>query len=255
VRPEKVATTLDALRSVIERAYDAFNMKLLLPLDVCSVCCMTPDEQAQLLSFNQRQMPLSLLYTWNHAAKTDVPEVGDFKYFLPRIFDLLSSNQLEGWTTELVLKSFRYYDLNSWKVTERNVIHDFKKSHFNHCLTTWKADVRPPISDILAMWIYAGFEVSDLLEQWQIQNGSMQLLAFACEIQQAGPHMRRNAFLTELSSKAREVDEWFAGRALALEIHFVDLGTSFQTGTEESVIIENALDAIDVFKSMSLRGQ
>jgi hypothetical protein len=222
---------LEALKEVVARAYDVFCVKPSLPLDVCAVCCMPAEEQSKLLSYDQRKMPEPLLYSWNHAAKTDFPDVRDFKYFLPRLLDLLSSNQLGGWSIELVFKSFRYYDMTAWTKAERDIMHDFKHAHFAYCLTTYKADVHPPISDVLAMWMYAGFAVTDLLHEWERETGSSQLMVLAYEIQHAGPNMKRNAFLKELAAEAGEIDQWFARWALALENDLVELGARFATGT------------------------
>ncbi len=46
------------LQQVIERAYEEFALyRVQVPLDVCTVCCITEEVEAQLVRLNVRSIP------------------------------------------------------------------------------------------------------------------------------------------------------------------------------------------------------
>lgn len=79
------------LQEIVDESYDLFGRySVSNSLDVCTACCVSPGEMKALLNRRLREILSETLGVWNDAAKSDRPDLREFKHFLPRLLDLVS---------------------------------------------------------------------------------------------------------------------------------------------------------------------
>jgi len=167
------------LQEIVGRAYELFAAYgVAKPLDVCP-CCLKAKEMDQLVSLDVKHIPQKLLYTWNHAAKTDHPDLIEFKPFLPRFLDLIAQCDFPSHSVEITLKSFRYYTDGEWTREERRLIDDFGWAFFQHCLRTFPLPNVISLDEIIIMLSLAGVDIAPLLFEWEISEHKESVFHFA----------------------------------------------------------------------------
>jgi hypothetical protein len=156
------------LQKIVAQAYELFaGYKVTKPLDVCSPHCVTDEELDQLVNLNVRKLPKELLSTWNHAAKTDRPELSEFKHFLPRFLDLIAQFEWPSHSVEITLKSFGYYTDRDWTRQERQLIDDFGLAFFKQCLQTYDLPDVVSLDRVIIMLSSAGVDTEPLFLEWE----------------------------------------------------------------------------------------
>lgn len=158
------------LEIIVSRAYGIFSdYTISRPLDVCK-CCLSADEELQLLKLPLNKIDCGLMEYWNQAVKTDTPDLAEFKYFLPRILELISKYEFPGLSLELSLQSFNYYSRNDWQDEEWLILDKFLTSYFLQSLNAYPLPDATSLGDILAMIDKAGFDVKSMLQLWESAN-------------------------------------------------------------------------------------
>ncbi len=170
----------EELSTIVEQAYKLFRRyKATKPLDVCTVCCLTEKEEDALVSVGVKSIPFDLLYAYNTAAKTEKPDINEFKHFLPRFLDLTAQMQFPSHSIELGLSRFEYYDKNEWTTEEHDLVQEFGQHFFRHCLALYPLPDFEHIDSILIMLWKAKMNFNQLLNDWVEMTTSQSLLHFS----------------------------------------------------------------------------
>ncbi len=167
----------EQLTYIIEQSYNSFgNYKVTKPLDICTACCVTDEEENSLVSLNVRQIPFELLYTYNTAAKPEKPDIEEFKHFLPRFLELTAELKFLSHSAELALSRFDYYNFDEWTQTERKLLSDFSDEFFRYCLTVYPLPELERIDSIIVMLSKAYKDIDELLSIWTITPTKQSVL-------------------------------------------------------------------------------
>jgi hypothetical protein len=173
-------TMTEDLNEIVDRAYGLFGgYAVAKPLDVCTQCCITLEEEAQLVSLNVRSIPLKLLYKWNHAAKTKAPDLKEFKHFLPRFLELIAQFEFPAHSVELALKSFGYYRHGDWTKQEWQLIEDFSGIYFRRFLRMFPIPTVRSLDEIILMLFPTGISAQLFLDEWRQTTSSKAAAHFA----------------------------------------------------------------------------
>lgn len=155
------------LRNLVEKSYRVFKKyKARAPLDACTDCCLTKSQENELVSLSVSQIPFSLLYDYNTAAKTEKPCIDEFKHFLPRFLELTSELKFLHHSGELVFSRFEYYDKNEWTKEEQALIQDFGRAYFRHCMTVYPLPELERVDSIIIMLWKAKMDINQILADW-----------------------------------------------------------------------------------------
>jgi hypothetical protein len=207
------------LQAIVDRAYKTFSKyRVSGQLDVCTVCCVTKDEERKLLALDVRSIPQELLYTWNHAAKSDSPDLTEFKHFLPRILDLIAQFDWPAHSIELCLKSFRYYQDTDWSPEEKQVVGDFARTFFSLCVETRYCILKETPVAFLIMFDAADVDLRAMLKIWEVSESVVAAMHFSNQLGFDGP-TTRNAFATE--EFKRRLEAWLTD--YQVQFHFSEV--------------------------------
>jgi hypothetical protein len=212
---------------------------------------MLPEEQAELARTPKNQISSLLIYHWNTAAKSTSPSNTEFKYLLPRMFELIALNDLQQ-DAEGVMAGFTDHVFSSWSKQEQSAVQEFKIAHFLHAIETWNSGNDPRITEYLSMWALAGFEVSDLFDIWETMDSSRAYLALAWELYWGFPSFAKNPYFGNKLDLAKELDRRIETFALMSEdrIAKASLNASHDIYADETC--REALAVIKVLKSQRL---
>ncbi len=168
------------LQNIINRAYEVFSRyQINAPLDVCTDCCLTKSQESELISLSVPTIPYQLLYDYNTAAKTELPDINEFKHFLPRFLELTAGFEFLHHSAELVLSRFEYYNKEEWTSEEAQIMHEFGETFFVHCLSTYPLPDLESIDSILIMLHKANLNIVSLLENWHTVISKESVLHFS----------------------------------------------------------------------------
>lgn len=155
------------LRNIVEKSYQVFKKyKVSTPLDACTDCCLTKGQENELVSLSVRQIPFDLLYDYNTAAKTEKPDIQEFKHFLPRFLELTAELRFLHHSGELVLSRFEYYDKSEWTKDEQELIQDFGRAYFRLCMTVYPLPELERVDSILIMLWKTKIDIQQILTDW-----------------------------------------------------------------------------------------
>lgn len=169
-----------ALKKIIEDAYRVFGTyKVTKPLDVCTACCVTDDEENDLVNLDVRYISHNLLTTYNNAAKPERPELNEFKHFLPRFLDLTAQFKYPSHSLETGLSGFKYFSDEDWSREERQIIEEFGKEFFQYCLETYPLPDNEHIEAILIMLSTTQMDTNQLFSYWKDTSTEESLLHFS----------------------------------------------------------------------------
>jgi hypothetical protein len=102
-------------------------------------CCRGPESVRPLYDRPLRQLTSEDLHLYAFCAMTTMGDVDDFRYFLPRILELLKdSDFLASVDREVVLSKLRYGQWESWPEEEQEAVRDYLRS-------LWKLVLRTPL--------------------------------------------------------------------------------------------------------------
>jgi hypothetical protein len=168
------------LQETIDKAYKVFeSYKPARPLDVCTDCCMTVEQEGKLANLPVREIPQDLLAAYNDSAKPVKTRIEEVKHFLPRYLDLIAQFKFPTHSTELSFSRLIPFDNSEWIDQEQQLIAQFSIDFFKHCLSTYPI---PSFSDridtIIIMFWRAGFDINSLLTIWENEKTEESVLHF-----------------------------------------------------------------------------
>lgn len=168
------------LTDIIDKSYSLFaSYHLTRPLDICTDCCMSPDDEATLARLPVRQIPRDLLAAYNDGAKPDKTRIEEVKHFLPRYLDLLVQFEFPTHSAELSFSRLTPFDKAQWTKDELELLNDFSIEYFKHCLSIYPLpSFNDEIDTILIMFGKADFNIDDLLTIWENTNTKESMLHF-----------------------------------------------------------------------------
>ncbi|NBW36193.1 MAG: hypothetical protein EBR30_14465 [Cytophagia bacterium] len=168
-----------ALHDIIQNAYRIFKKyKATIPLDACTACCLTKNQESELVSLSVHNIPFELLYDYNTAATTKNPSISEFKHFLPRLLEMTAEFKFLHHSAELVLSRFHYYDKSEWTEEEKELIQDFGQAFFSQCLTIYPLSEFEKIDSILIMLSETKINMESLLVSWTNFQSKESILHF-----------------------------------------------------------------------------
>lgn len=165
------------LRSVIDRAYMLFKRyKAAKPLDACTACCMSEQQENALVSLSTKSIPAELLYDYNTAAKPDKLSPKEYRHFLPRYLELIAEKQFLSHSVELSFCRFDYFTRSDWNEDELALFEDYARELFRHYLASYPIDPIEQIDGPLIMLTKAYVGVEKILEQWKFHPSRASVL-------------------------------------------------------------------------------
>jgi hypothetical protein len=167
------------LRAVIEEAYEVFgDYRVRHSLSVCHCnCCMTEENERELLKTPLRDIPAGLLAEYTNSAHgwDDGPVAREMRYFLPRYFELLAiDDPPDNGGVEICLRRLGYADWRAkWADRECDVIGRFFDEYLRSSLeradlVLWPVGWRPAFdfSDVLTPIVTAHGDLQRALAVW-----------------------------------------------------------------------------------------
>jgi len=156
---------IEDLQISIERLYETFSYYPSRPKIEGCPCCISTADKEKIHTKQLRQLNGEDLSKFAFKAMTTWGDLDDFKHYLPRIFELIS-------TTDFIVDSFvvlgklEYGQWTNWKVEEQEAIKEF--------LLAWWKDITKHKSNFdkeTFIEIYKLFrDIRPILDNWTISN-------------------------------------------------------------------------------------
>lgn len=108
----------EELKSAIERLYQTFAVYPCKPAMEGCPCCVSGADKEKIHSKPLRQLEEGDLSRYAHKAMTTWGDTEDFKHYLPRIFELLTTTDFIV-DTFITLDKLEYGQWNNWPENER----------------------------------------------------------------------------------------------------------------------------------------
>ena len=155
------------LKDIVDKSYEVFKKyDATAPLDVCTACCLTKEQENALITLPVRDIPFKLLYDYNTAAKTKHPRIEEFKHFLPRFLEITADLNFLHHSAELVLSRFDYYDKSEWSDEEQALIQNFASAYFCQYLSVYTPSALERVDAILIMLSKTKVDMQPILACW-----------------------------------------------------------------------------------------
>ncbi len=172
------------LEDLVEEAYGLFQKyKVNSPLDVCTHCCVTDDEENRLASLVVRRIPQDLLTIYNDSAKptqSDQKYLNEVKHFLPRYMELIAQFKYPSFTPELALSRLALFSNSDWTERELDLIQKFAEAFFQRCLHTYPVP-DASLVNILIMFDKVDLDVDPMLGSWEEAHSAESAMHF-CDL-------------------------------------------------------------------------
>ena len=162
---------------IIEQAYHQFKTyKAPKTIDACTDCCLTKDQEAQLLNQSVSQLSFETMYAYNTAAKTEDPSLEEFKHFLPRFLDLTAQWNYLHHTTDLIFSRFNNYKDGDWSEQEVAILQAYAEELFSSGLQKYPLPEYEHLFEVLLSLSDMPISISPLFEQWSKADSTASLL-------------------------------------------------------------------------------
>jgi hypothetical protein len=168
-----VKSPSERLKKSLGNLYKVFSDYPFRPTMPCCVPHCFSEEEIQALN-----KPLSLLtekelssFTWSLLLTCG--EVEDFKYFLPRLFELSVTSQDYFCDTEIVVGKLGRADFSTWPAHERAAVLEFLQAWWLSVIAAPPEHRDPTSSELLTGLCCAGLDVKPFLEGW-LELSSLQ---------------------------------------------------------------------------------
>lgn len=155
------------LKNIVSESYSLFrDYKVSVPLDICTDCCVTKNQESELVSMDVKHIPFDLLYKYNTAAKAIKPSIEEFKHFLPRFLELTADKNFLHHSAELILNRFMYHSKDEWTLKEQDLIVRYSTELFKEYLSQHPLPEVESIDAIIKMLNDTKVNVLPILENW-----------------------------------------------------------------------------------------
>jgi hypothetical protein len=229
------------LTEIIEEAYRLFsNYKTIRPLDICTVCCMTPEAEERLATLPVKLIPCKLLSEYNDGARSEKTRIEEIKHFLPKYLELIGKFEFPSHSTELSFSRLTPFNKFEWTNNELTLLEQFSQEFFELCVSYYPI---PSFSDkidtILIMFWRANFvNILDLLTIWKNNTSKESLL-----------HLRDFVFNGFVQYDQSKLNNPFGDKKLAdILRNWLDneeVKETFAKAIEEMIVEKNELTTTD----------
>lgn len=196
----------DNMAPLLDKAYKLFERTPPAePLDVCTHCCMTVDQERTLRSLPLTTIPRDLLQEYNDGAKTAQPPIEDIKYLAPRFLELVAAFQYPSHSVEISLQRFGYHEAADWTADELALLKEFQVTYFSRCLNTYPLPDRERLDSIVVMLWKMNLGIEHVLDEW-LQHNELSAVLHLSDVVTHGLDIGRttkmnNAFADDNLSK------------------------------------------------------
>jgi len=167
------------LEEIIKNSYELFsNYEANSPLDICTECCMSKENEGLLASLSIKEIPVKLLSEYNDGASTEKTPINEVKHFLPRYLDLIGKFEFPSHSTEISLKRLTPFNKTEWKEEEKILLKKFALVYFKKCLSIYPLPNNESIDSIIIMFWRGQFEIIELLSIWEKETTKESILHF-----------------------------------------------------------------------------
>ena len=167
------------LDQVVKKAYDVFGVyRIESPLGACTQCCLTPDEEQQLLNTPVEEISFELMALWFSAAKSIEENRIAPKYFLPRVLELISQRYDPTIVPEQVFQDVAMEDNSVQGKLETEVISSFCNRIICDRLKVYDPGKGLTILELLEMAWFGRVDILPSLELWKLTNTKEAALWF-----------------------------------------------------------------------------
>ena len=173
--PSKSASHANLVEAV-DRLYEVFSCEVPTVIEGCP-CCIDTRNTDVLLSIPLRELSGDQLWRYITGAYLTVGGDRDFRYLLPRIFELSSLEPFEVPDTEIVLDKLVRAGWQSWHPAERSAILKFVDAWYDYALEQDMSHrtgdlVGDQAESLLCGLAYAEIDLGDYLRQLALPNYS-----------------------------------------------------------------------------------
>ena len=230
------------LNSAIERLYEVFGKYSALVHPSYCTHCVTEAEDLALRTKPLRELSANELRRYSFKAISTWGTVEQFKYLLPRLFQLVIEDKF-AYSPEILFKKPRLGEFASWPDPERNALNAYCNVLWRYALTKYPLldHVRSfgSIDDCLCSVAQLVDDLDPTLRIWDTgtKTNTLHLADFAAENSSPLLENRRlsNTFWDERPQQMKQVVDWFLTRDFAVVFDLVELGTMPHEFREELV--------------------
>lgn len=174
-------TKLDAaaqrVQECVERAYAVFPATLSGAHGRACPCCTSQAEVAALWSAQRRTLSANELGNYSAKAMTTWGTADDYRYFLPRILELMTTREARSWMgldVQLIDDKLVYGEWEKWPPAERDVLRAFFLASFLHTVASGDGD---GMTATLHLWcgLRHAVDTAPYWEPWQSDDYGAQL--------------------------------------------------------------------------------
>lgn len=227
------------LPTATEALYQTFAKYPANPtMDGCP-CCVSDKHKSTLHSKRLRQLQDEDIHRYAFKAMTTWGDVGDFKHYLPRIFEL-KANGVYVVDTFVILGKLEYGNWKDWDELEQSTILEFLRSW-------WKSAINNRLCFDDELFLEINKRTGDppaLLADWNLELGTQGFLNYVGFIEDYSYDLinRKRPFKSISELDALSFVDWVKSNASRLEAGFF-----YYEGRDEGVSerISNALYLIE----------
>lgn len=189
---------------LIEKSYRLFeDYTIGKTLQVCKACCVTDEEEAELVNTPLRTTSSNLLWTayYESARSYSDRELWEMKHFLPRVLELVNNFDFPCHSTEIVFIRLDLDKPEKWTKEEMQLLTDFSALYFKKCLTFYPySPDGDSIATYLVMFGIGHFNLKPILTEWENADNIESILQFKdfvlndIEYKVQDPYKLTNAF-------------------------------------------------------------
>ena len=222
-----LSDSIDGLYSVFARYIKPAT------LPACPCCALPSDGQALLVD-SLREIPADRISTYAELAMLTWGGVDDFRYFLPRVFQVAVIGDLDLVSLEVIFGKLRLGNWLTWPKDEQLALRSFMCAFWNDLLanypSVWDSDTG------LCALAHANESVEPFLGQWTDKLGGCAALHFRDFVRgNVGSallkHNLGKGFWRERQIQMSQVVSWLLSPQLA-----ADIRTSFELADDETIL-------------------
>lgn len=204
---------IQALRAAIATLYTTFFQYGLRPHIEGCPHCVSDDDQRRLRSKPLRELTVNDLDYYSFKAMTTWGTEHDFKYFLPRLFELLAFEWQAFTMPEALVGKLQYAGWRDWRKSEQQAIEDYFMSLWRVILTSFPYS--PNAGECLCSMGQALDNLEPFLDVWRRSDSTAALRHLADYVCENGRLLYKkgklsNAFWEGREEQMQQVVRWLA---------------------------------------------
>jgi hypothetical protein len=208
----------DELTAAVAGLYRAFAaVPKPVRLDYCDHCFLAEEEQALLAAVPLTELSGEALQPYAANVIFTVGGPDDYRYFLPRLLELVARGEFDWPDLEMVIGRLRFAQWDTWQAGEQDAIREYLRALWHGTLREDGRDA----GDVLCAIGNAEDDLTPYLDAWIAAMGTpaarehlLVLLTGGRQQTKSGGWRLINAFWDERAAQAGQVLAWLAGLEL-----------------------------------------